>query len=143
MSNQVPSNNIKLHRFAGLNDQIYYLRNQLASEPLSQADKYVYDQAIYHLEKTSRSIEQAATPAECGMVFVWPLSVPEGFVGLVERRQPLALVLLAYYCTHLYSFRQFWFVEKRAIALLHGISAAIPPEYANLLEWPTQLCSCG
>ncbi|PKY00209.1 C6 transcription factor, partial [Aspergillus campestris IBT 28561] len=127
--------------FAGLGDQLCRLRSKLASETLSESTRYVYDQAIYQFEKSCRLIEHAETPMECGMIFCWPISVLEDFLGLIEGRDPLAIVLLGYYSTQLNLFRHFWFVEKRVDALLHTTVATIPSEYAGLLDWPRRFCS--
>lgn len=127
--------------FAGLGDQLCHLRSRLASETLSEAARYVYDEAIFQFEKSCRLIERAEMPVECGMIFLWPLSVPEDFLSLIEGRDPLALVLLGFYCTQLHLFRHFWFVEKRVDALLHATLATIPSEYLGLLDWPRRFCS--
>ncbi|KAE8374548.1 hypothetical protein BDV26DRAFT_269820 [Aspergillus bertholletiae] len=134
---------LPLRLFHGLDGQIDRLRSQLTVEVLSEEETSILEHAIDELKKTCQRIEPAHLPSACGLVYVWPLSVRAGFVGLIEQRQPFALVLLAYYCAQLYVFRSFWLIEKRAESLLSEVLAVIPPGYADLLDWPRRFCSHG
>lgn len=43
-----------------------------------------------------------------GMVLNWPISVDQGYIKLLGSRQPMALVILAYYAVILEDIRDSW-----------------------------------
>lgn len=132
-----------LRLFNGLDDQISRLRYRLTVEVLAEEERSVLEHAITELEKTCQRIEHARTLSASGMVYIWPIVVRVGFISLIEQRQPFALVLLACYCTQLHVFRRFWVLERRAESLLSEVLEVMPPEYADLLDWPRQFCLHG
>ncbi|KAF7626748.1 hypothetical protein F9C07_2287337 [Aspergillus flavus] len=132
-----------LRLFDGLDGQISRLRYRLTVEVLAEEERSVLEHAITELEKTCQRIEHARTLSASGMIYIWPIVVRVGFISLIEQRQPFALVLLACYCTQLHVFRRFWVLERRAESLLSEVLEVMPPEYADLLDWPRQFCLHG
>lgn len=132
-----------LRLFHGLNDQINRLRYRLTVEVLEEEERSILEHAIIELKKACQRIERAHSPSACGLIFIWPITVRNGFVSLIEKRQPFALVLLACYCAQLHVFRRFWVMESRAESLLSEVLAVMPPGYADLLDWPRQFCLHG
>ncbi|KAB8253779.1 hypothetical protein BDV32DRAFT_133503 [Aspergillus pseudonomiae] len=132
-----------LRLFHGLNDQIHRLRYRLTVEVLEEEERSILEHAIIELKKACQRIERAHSPSACGLIFIWPITVRNGFISLIEKRQPFALVLLACYCAQLHVFRRFWVMESRAESLLSEVLAVMPPGYADLLDWPRQFCLHG
>lgn len=129
--------------FLGLDEPINQLQHLVASEPIDEGERSIYTHALSELVSSFRSIENAETPAECGMVFIWPLSVCDEFVGRIEQKSPIALILLAYYCAQLRCFSHFWFIERQTSAILSRISAILPVRLEAWLEWPRRFCTVG
>ncbi|KAL4940669.1 hypothetical protein BDV06DRAFT_213312 [Aspergillus oleicola] len=70
-------------------------------------------QALDRLKASFICIENAPPPLECGMLYMWPLSVEEQFFTFLRQRHPVALVLLAFYCAQLRAFEDYWFVGRQ------------------------------
>ncbi|PYH88924.1 C6 transcription factor [Aspergillus ellipticus CBS 707.79] len=138
-----PANPLQFGLFPGVGDQIENIRQLVSSERLSEHERVVYQQAIDRLERSFLRLQVCEKPAQCGMIFLWPITVCDEFVRLLMEKNPLALILLAHYCTQLYLFRDYWFIENRAGRLLWGISATLPSRFAQWLEWPRQFCDSG
>ncbi|PYI09286.1 C6 transcription factor [Aspergillus sclerotiicarbonarius CBS 121057] len=129
--------------FPGIDNQMEGIRQLVASEPLSEQTRLVYQQATESLEKSFWRLQNCEKPAQCGMIFFWLISVRDEFVGFLVDKTPIGLVLLAQYCAQLYLFRGYWFVEDSAQELLGGVAAALPSRLTPWLEWPRQYCSSG
>ncbi|KAE8335116.1 hypothetical protein BDV24DRAFT_171562 [Aspergillus arachidicola] len=112
------------------------LHELIDQEPLADTEAATCHHALTELEKAFREVDHAKRPREGGLVLGWPLGIQEGFIGLVEQQQPVALILLAYYGSLLRCFRHFWFFEKQADVLLSGVTAILPGQYALWLDWP-------
>lgn len=126
-----------------MDDQLDAIRQLIATEPLSEQERLIYQQATECLEKAFWRLQVCEKPAQCGIIYMWPISVRDEFVGFLLDRSPIGLILLAQYCAQLYLFRGYWFVEDRAHELLSAVAAALPSRLAHWLDWPRQFCSSG
>jgi hypothetical protein len=70
------------------------------------------------------------------VALAWANMLPDGFLQLLEGRESLALVIVAYYCVVLDRFSQLWWVRGWSKGLLGAIYQDIQPVYRNALEWP-------
>ncbi|KAL4904637.1 hypothetical protein BDW74DRAFT_185543 [Aspergillus multicolor] len=102
-------------------------------------------QALSRLKATFVCIEtcNAAQPLECGMLYMWPLSIEEEFFAFLQQRHPVALVLLAFYCAQLHAFRQYWFVGGQGGVWLACAEEALDGEYREFLGWPRGVLAGG
>ncbi|RAK87142.1 C6 transcription factor [Aspergillus costaricaensis CBS 115574] len=139
----LPEDHVQSLHFPGLGDQLDAIRQLIASEPLSEQERLIYQQATDCLGKAFWRLQVCEKPAQCGIIYMWPISVRDEFVGFLLDKSPIGLILLAQYCAQLYLFRGYWFVEDRAQELLSAVTAALPSRLAHWLDWPRQFCSSG
>jgi hypothetical protein len=66
----------------------------------------------------------------------WPIMIPEQFLGLVQARNPRALVLLAHYCLLLKRSDSRWWIEGKAETLLGRILKAVGEPWKDWIDWP-------
>ncbi|KAJ4200019.1 hypothetical protein NW759_015969 [Fusarium solani] len=61
------------------------------------------------------------------MIFVWPILLPEGFIGLLEQRVPEAIAILGRYAILLQAGRRLWQIKDAGEYLLNLVSAFLGP----------------
>ncbi|KAH8685017.1 hypothetical protein BGZ61DRAFT_548823, partial [Ilyonectria robusta] len=85
--------------------------------------------------------QTSASPAELRAIFLWPMLVPPKFVGLAERGDPIALLILAHYCVLIHwAAERSWCFESWAPALSHAIANQVSDSHwAAWLDWPLNL----
>ncbi|RHZ43560.1 uncharacterized protein CDV56_101857 [Aspergillus thermomutatus] len=111
-------------------------RQLIESDPAEPEERNTFSQALHHLQLSFKAIHNAELPLECGMIYMWPLSVKEEFFDLLRQRRAVALVLLGFYCAQLHVFCDYWFVGRRGHLLFSSISAVLPSRLASWLDWP-------
>ncbi|KAL4879316.1 hypothetical protein BJY04DRAFT_229107 [Aspergillus karnatakaensis] len=112
-----------------------HLRHLIDAEiPIDQQGTFT--QALEMLVHSFKTISTAERPLECGMLYMWPLSVEDSFFGALRQHHPVALVFLAYYCVQLQAFSDFWFVGERGVVWFKEIENALDGKFAEWLEWP-------
>ncbi|KAH7222336.1 hypothetical protein BKA60DRAFT_566617 [Fusarium oxysporum] len=127
-------------------DQLLDLRRQL-SEPSADsagADTDLVLEATDLLADCLLSVHQNysfSAPAEVRAALLWPLRMPDGFLALIQQREPLAMVLLAYYCVLLrYAETTCWFIKGWATTLMTiiwGNNSGSSCE--SMIHWPYYL----
>ena len=70
------------------------------------------------------------------LVFRWAIDVPDLYLSLMKRREPLALVILAHYGLLLHSINGIWWSEGRGARLIEAIFQNLPPIWQTELQWP-------
>ncbi|KAK2135764.1 hypothetical protein NOF04DRAFT_1340869 [Fusarium oxysporum II5] len=127
-------------------DQLLDLRRQL-SEPSADSAGAGTDlvlEATDLLADCLLSVHQNCSfsaPAEVRAALPWPLRMPDGFLALIQQREPLAMVLLAHYCVLFrYAETTCWFIKGWATTLMTiiwGNISGSPCE--NMIHWPYYL----
>ncbi|RAH73435.1 Zn(II)2Cys6 transcription factor domain-containing protein [Aspergillus aculeatinus CBS 121060] len=127
--------------FEGLHDQLSRLRTLILEiDPTSEScPRTSCLQALGQLELSFQAILSADLPLECGMIFMWPLTLDEEFLDLVRGKHAVALVLLSFYCAQLHAFANYWFVGHRGLELLVEIAQVVPAPLDAWLEWPRRV----
>lgn len=68
--------------------------------------------------------------------FVWPVKIPEGFIKLLIRHEPRALVLLAHYGAMFSKLQGFWWIGSRAREELEIIERIVGEDWTKVwLGW--------
>ncbi|KAL2817578.1 hypothetical protein BJX63DRAFT_385449 [Aspergillus granulosus] len=129
--------------FKDLARQITSLHNLITSEIPNNTERDTFLQALDRLEVSFNTIESAEARLECGMLYMWPLSVNEQFFTHLRQRHPVALVLLAFYCVQLRAFEDYWFVGRRGAVWLGYVEVALGGELSEWLVWPRCVLSGG
>ncbi|KAH7131255.1 hypothetical protein EDB81DRAFT_808217 [Dactylonectria macrodidyma] len=73
-------------------------------------------------------------------VLGWLYRLPDIFVARLQRKEPNALLVLAYYSPLLMSLDMCWFLDGWAQHLLTSIRGMLSHELTSWLEWPWQVC---
>ncbi|KAK0654854.1 hypothetical protein B0T16DRAFT_395771 [Cercophora newfieldiana] len=69
----------------------------------------------------------------------WLVLVPGEYTNLLARRQPEALVVLAYYAVMLHQMRGHWVVGNAGEALVRAIDDYLGVYWADWLKWPRSI----
>ena len=75
---------------------------------------------------------------EPGLVFTWLLVVQASYVAQLERKEPMALVILAHYAVLLHTSKGQWWLDGRGAHLVHFIHHLLPPEWLSAIDWPRE-----
>jgi hypothetical protein len=73
-----------------------------------------------------------------GVVYSWPIRVPDLFIQMVNRKRPEALVLLAHYCLLLNKVDYLWWMQGIGRHLLQSIHKVLGDEWESWIVWPLQ-----
>ncbi|KAL2823810.1 hypothetical protein BDW59DRAFT_148366 [Aspergillus cavernicola] len=128
-------------QFKGITIQLTNLHHLIESEITPPDQKDTFFHALDRLQASFESIQSAELPLECGMLYMWPLSIEENFFILLRQQHPVALVFLAFYCAQLHAFSDYWFVGRQGAAWLSHVSAALPGRLTSWLVWPRAVVS--
>lgn len=114
--------------------------NQLTSKLESEKDTYT--RAIKGLKEGFMVI--ASKDGENGMVLGWPIQVGQEFIAFLRSRQPMALVLLAYFAVLLDEIRDTWWVMGWGRKLIQELNqAVVDDEWKSLMVWPMNKIAMG
>ncbi|KAI0100979.1 hypothetical protein GGR51DRAFT_337063 [Nemania sp. FL0031] len=75
-------------------------------------------------------------PSENQFVFGWLYRLDKRFVKYLQRRDPIALVILAYYAVLISTTERLWYMTGWADHLIKATKALVPDDYIRWLEWP-------
>ncbi|KAL3440277.1 hypothetical protein BJX65DRAFT_35232 [Aspergillus insuetus] len=127
--------------FKGLTSHLTALQTLITSKIPNATERSTFLQTLDRLKASFTCIENAPPPLECGMLYMWPLSVDEQFFSLLQQRHPVALVLLASYCAQLRAFEDYWFVGRQGMVWLGHVEAALIGRLSEWLRWPRGVLS--
>lgn len=116
------------------------LRGMLVSHDLEPEALGHCQTALNDLENIYENIVYvcARETLKTGQVFRWKVMVPNGYVRLVQARNPPALIILAYYAAAITAIRSAWYTENFAEYVLQGISLELDESMQHWLLWPQQ-----
>jgi hypothetical protein len=72
----------------------------------------------------------------------WLYKVTDDFVSLVEKREAIALIILAYYAVLLAPLEWIWYMEGWAKHIIDTVDQLVDYKYAKCLEWPREKINC-
>ncbi|KAL2446264.1 hypothetical protein ABEF95_008825 [Exophiala dermatitidis] len=90
----------------------------------------VYEATFGRKDGTNRA------PPKHRYVFVWLYTLADEFVNHLLRKEPLALLLLAYYAVLIRTMEHRWFMQGWAEYLLMSVRGLVGEELARWLVWP-------
>ena len=73
------------------------------------------------------------------VIFVWPIAIPQSYLGLLSERRPEAMIILAHYAALLQRVDDQWYMRGWGQYLVQQIDAALGQEWQSWLEWPKQV----
>lgn len=72
------------------------------------------------------------------LALAWPTCIPATFLGLVDRLEPEALIILAHYSLILNQVDKVWFMHGMSRQLLQTISERLGEDWESWIAWPLQ-----
>ncbi|PWY90416.1 hypothetical protein BO94DRAFT_555577 [Aspergillus sclerotioniger CBS 115572] len=75
---------------------------------------------------------------ETADVFIWLLRVPHEFLLLLKDYQPLAMVIVGYFCVVLHQLEWMWCMRGWSTHLLSQIYNQLSPAYRAWIRWPIE-----
>lgn len=75
-------------------------------------------------------------PPRLPAVIGWPVFTEGGFVQLLARKDPMALIILAYYGAALHTLSGFWWLQGLGARLVQAVSKVLGPDSSPLFLWP-------
>ena len=112
-------------------------REEDADEIKESSTSSTYFAAIHELQKSFTN--PALRSNLVSLIFVWPISVGEGYIALLQEQRPRALVIFAYYCVLLKKLEGVWWVQGRAAYELDRIEQSLSENWKKWLEWPVKM----
>lgn len=106
-------------------------------------DRVMYVSAIDNLASTLEEVYEKRSlhkPA-VGLMHIligWLYRLPRDFVAQLERKNPLALVILAQWVGLLEYMESVWFMKGWGKHVLNGVCAFLPADLWGWIEWPME-----
>ena len=70
------------------------------------------------------------------LIMAWPNEVDEDFMRCLERKDQIALIILAHYAVLMSLRPRLWWLAEWPHLLLHQIASLVSVEYQPYLDWP-------
>jgi hypothetical protein len=133
------------------NDGIQRLRHPHINwmEPMARLREWVllsvnttnYDQTLLSLSAVyeanyGRKNDVCTSPSSNRLVFGWLYRLQDAFLSCLRRKEPQALLILAYYVPLLGTIERCWFLSGWAEHLLNSIRGMLVDDMLSWLEWP-------
>ncbi|KAJ5823235.1 hypothetical protein N7447_005575, partial [Penicillium robsamsonii] len=118
----------------------HYIETQTDGNSMGQIDV----DALENLLETFEEAYQCRSAGKDG-VFLMPFVVgwiyrrPERFIGLLEEKEPLSLIVLAYWCILLKFMRSSWLMIAWDRHVITGIRESLGVEFHPWIEWPVSV----
>jgi len=131
----------------GLLDQIRL--SGLSAAPRGQGEHHRTQADTLSSEARQRSLHEGSVemlsnafptntnqPPRLPAVIGWPVFIEGGFVQLLARKDPMALIILAYYGAALHTLSGFWWLQGLGARLVQAVSKVLGPDSSPLFLWP-------
>ncbi|KAF3385423.1 hypothetical protein F1880_002093 [Penicillium rolfsii] len=117
------------------------LQRLVEQEITDEGHRAPYNAAIKDLLEIMRQVYEKRSAGGTGLglmhlIIGWLYRLPEDLVGLLQEKEPRALVILAYWAVMLKYMDDVWFMKGWSEHVLSGISGGLKPEYRPWIEWP-------
>lgn len=118
------------------------LQNLVKSADLPHEDILSCEQAISSLQSVFGAASlDSQERLSINSILAWPVIICQGYTDLLRRREPHALVILAYFAAVVHSRRDMWILGDGGAFLVNLISQHLSDEWSDWLAWPIQATS--
>lgn len=93
----------------------------------------VYQKAIDTLGEALNASIQDHTPRN--LVSRWAIKLPQTFLECLQEREPMALVILCFFCVVLHRLRGVWYFRGWSTTVIKLIWRILDPEWKVLIHW--------
>ncbi|KAF2143363.1 uncharacterized protein K452DRAFT_169676 [Aplosporella prunicola CBS 121167] len=76
------------------------------------------------------------------VVMIWFYTMEEDYILCLQQKQPIALILLAYFCPLLKTLDSAWFMQGWPEHILAGTHRMLDEEHRAWVQWPTSIVGC-
>ncbi|PKS08366.1 hypothetical protein jhhlp_005310 [Lomentospora prolificans] len=76
--------------------------------------------------------------SEFGFVFGWIYRLTNDYISCLQRCEPLALLILAYYAVLFQTLTKSWFMDSWMNHIISRVAEMVGPEYGTWLLWPLE-----
>lgn len=70
------------------------------------------------------------------LIMAWLYLLESDFLTAAQAKQPIALIIIAYYATLLHKLNHCWLMYDWGLHLMDGVNRHLPEEYKLWLQWP-------
>ncbi|KAF4784434.1 C6 zinc finger protein [Colletotrichum scovillei] len=108
------------------------------------AEDSIHRPAFAHLKSCYRKLFTAPDEPKVdneqipSIIYGWLYELRDDFVLSIERREPVPLVLLAYYAVLLQQLEHHWFMEGWSLQVTNGVYAILEDSHRQFLTWPLE-----
>lgn len=100
--------------------------------------------ATSNTQVPNSSGESLVTTSRPAAVIAFLFNIDENFLGMLERRHPAPLVLIAHFAVLLWRVRDYWWMYSVGEALANSAEVLLDERYQPSIEWPlNQVGSSG
>ncbi|KAF1943773.1 hypothetical protein EJ02DRAFT_399790 [Clathrospora elynae] len=114
----------------GLREHVAYV-----SEPAERDDNA---RAIGVLHECYSS-RYESKDAEYHVAFAWLYRMSDDFLNRLQQRDPLPLVIYAYFVVLMHDIERFWYMKGWTHHVMGGILEALPKEHRVWIRWPVAM----
>lgn len=124
---------------------LQYLEDNLFNLPYIKSSTTVealeaYTDAIFRLRQLlSASSQTADLFSRRSMSSVWPATISDTFIWLLNEHRPPALLIMGHYCLLLKKCEACWYIEHRAYDLFQAVEQTLSEAWFPYLEHPLQV----
>jgi hypothetical protein len=115
----------------------------LIQQNLQESDVAMYDSVIDDLLTVMAEVDQKRSvqwpPVGLMQILIgWVYRLPDEFVNHLEQKEPMALVILAYWAMLLKYMQSVWLMKGWDVHVMGGIRACLQDQFHGWIEWPVQ-----
>ncbi|KAE8371817.1 hypothetical protein BDV26DRAFT_275302 [Aspergillus bertholletiae] len=114
------------------------LRQLILDEAQDQSMVHLYIGTLDEMNRSFIMCFEYHLRLETADVFVWLMRVPYDFLVLLKNYEPLALVILAYFCVLLHQLEWMWCIKGWSTHLLSQIYDQLSPTHRVWIRWPIE-----
>jgi hypothetical protein len=118
---------------------IVELKSFIRDEVTDLAELKIYLDAVDELSKSfAIALDPTLQSCDPSDIFIWLLRVSEEYMSLLQRQQPIAMVIFAYYCVVLRQLEWTWWLNGWSIHVMSAIYQLLNEVYRSWMRWPME-----
>jgi hypothetical protein len=99
----------------------------------------VYHNAVHLLQENVKA--EIANPQHITISYMLLPAADQRYMGLCTAREPMAMVILAYYAIILHRQCHRWWMGDNGVKFFDAVKGLLDPKFESLLEWPKRFLS--
>lgn len=115
-----------------------HLDFMLGVEPMLPDDRRSCVLVLTELKSVYQTVVQTQGSCSVTSILCFPKPDSDSFAGLIKRRVPQALIILAYYCVLLDVLDTRWWMNGWASRVLTDILGTLDEVWKHWVDWPVE-----